>query len=120
MLITMPISASRGALSGMLARLRAQRSTERDVAPSCVSMPCVASVAAAHQQGVLSAPPRSGAWAIHGPHVVGRSRRTVQHRPDWPHGAGVGKTCLVLRYVEGKFFDQKSSTIGASFMVKKL
>jgi GTPase SAR1 family protein len=32
----------------------------------------------------------------------------------------VGKTCLVLRYVEGKFFDQKSSTIGASFMVKKL
>lgn len=33
---------------------------------------------------------------------------------------GVGKTCLVLRYVEGKFFDQKSSTIGASFMVKKL
>ena len=33
---------------------------------------------------------------------------------------GVGKTCLVLRYVEGKFFEQRSSTIGASFCTKKL
>jgi len=33
---------------------------------------------------------------------------------------GVGKTCIVLRYVQGKFVMHTASTIGASFMIKKL
>merc|ERR1711934_1145735 len=33
---------------------------------------------------------------------------------------GVGKTCVVLRYVQGKFVMHTASTIGASFMIKKL
>ncbi|KAJ1494400.1 P-loop containing nucleoside triphosphate hydrolase protein [Baffinella frigidus] len=33
---------------------------------------------------------------------------------------GVGKTCLVQRFVEGKFVPHGASTIGASFMVKKM
>eukprot|EP00285_Hemiselmis_virescens_P007875 CAMPEP_0173391636 /NCGR_PEP_ID=MMETSP1356-20130122/18498_1 /TAXON_ID=77927 ORGANISM="Hemiselmis virescens, Strain PCC157" /NCGR_SAMPLE_ID=MMETSP1356 /ASSEMBLY_ACC=CAM_ASM_000847 /LENGTH=190 /DNA_ID=CAMNT_0014349297 /DNA_START=151 /DNA_END=719 /DNA_ORIENTATION=- len=32
----------------------------------------------------------------------------------------VGKTCMVFRFVEGKFVPHGASTIGASFMVKKL
>mmetsp|Transcript_16047 Transcript_16047/g.43413 ORF Transcript_16047/g.43413 Transcript_16047/m.43413 type:complete len:130 (+) Transcript_16047:38-427(+) len=33
---------------------------------------------------------------------------------------GVGKTCLVFRFIEGKFQSHGASTIGASFMVKKM
>eukprot|EP00961_Rhodomonas_salina_P125868 1695991-Rhodomonas_salina.2 len=33
---------------------------------------------------------------------------------------GVGKTCLVHRFVEGRFTPHGASTIGASFMVKKI
>ncbi|EKX51028.1 hypothetical protein GUITHDRAFT_135041 [Guillardia theta CCMP2712] len=33
---------------------------------------------------------------------------------------GVGKTCLVHRFIEGKFVPHGASTIGASFMVKKM
>eukprot|EP00658_Telonema_sp_P-2_P001180 TRINITY_DN10451_c0_g1_i1.p1 TRINITY_DN10451_c0_g1~~TRINITY_DN10451_c0_g1_i1.p1 ORF type:complete len:140 (-),score=50.37 TRINITY_DN10451_c0_g1_i1:99-518(-) len=33
---------------------------------------------------------------------------------------GVGKTCIVLRYVQEKFFNHTASTIGASFMIRKL
>lgn len=39
--------------------------------------------------------------------------------PDSPQ-AGVGKTCLVLRYVEGQFAQNIANTIGASFLIKKL
>mmetsp|Transcript_8869 Transcript_8869/g.24076 ORF Transcript_8869/g.24076 Transcript_8869/m.24076 type:complete len:207 (-) Transcript_8869:1742-2362(-) len=34
--------------------------------------------------------------------------------------AGVGKTCLVVRYVEGKFSNNIANTIGAAFLIKKL
>eukprot|EP00163_Fabomonas_tropica_P001689 TRINITY_DN1124_c0_g4_i1.p1 TRINITY_DN1124_c0_g4~~TRINITY_DN1124_c0_g4_i1.p1 ORF type:complete len:207 (-),score=41.81 TRINITY_DN1124_c0_g4_i1:514-1134(-) len=34
--------------------------------------------------------------------------------------AGVGKTCLVLRYVHGTFQSDTLSTIGASFLTKKI
>eukprot|EP00295_Goniomonas_pacifica_P036424 CAMPEP_0175976428 /NCGR_PEP_ID=MMETSP0108-20121206/44512_1 /TAXON_ID=195067 ORGANISM="Goniomonas pacifica, Strain CCMP1869" /NCGR_SAMPLE_ID=MMETSP0108 /ASSEMBLY_ACC=CAM_ASM_000204 /LENGTH=209 /DNA_ID=CAMNT_0017306321 /DNA_START=53 /DNA_END=683 /DNA_ORIENTATION=- len=33
---------------------------------------------------------------------------------------GVGKTCIVVRYVEGRFSAGSMSTIGASFMIKKM
>ena len=33
---------------------------------------------------------------------------------------GVGKTCLVLRYIEGAFSAETSSTVGAFFLTKKL
>ena len=33
---------------------------------------------------------------------------------------GVGKTCLVLRFIEGYFAPKQQSTIGAFFLTKKL
>ncbi|CBK23243.2 uncharacterized protein [Blastocystis hominis] len=32
----------------------------------------------------------------------------------------VGKTCLSIRYIRGKFFEHSSATIGASFLMKTL
>ncbi len=34
--------------------------------------------------------------------------------------SGVGKTCIVLRYVQNRFVPHTASTIGASFVMKKL
>lgn len=33
---------------------------------------------------------------------------------------GVGKTCLVLRFIEGYFAPKQQSTIGAFFLTKKI
>ena len=33
---------------------------------------------------------------------------------------GVGKTCLVLRFIEGYFAPRQQSTIGAFFLTKKI
>ena len=32
----------------------------------------------------------------------------------------MGKTCLSIRYIRGKFFEHSSATIGASFLMKTL
>ncbi len=34
--------------------------------------------------------------------------------------SGVGKTSLVLRYVQGTYAENQPSTIGASFMTKRM
>lgn len=33
---------------------------------------------------------------------------------------GIGKTCLVLRYIEGLYSPKQQSTIGAFFLTKKV
>jgi Ras-related protein Rab-21 len=33
---------------------------------------------------------------------------------------GVGKTCLVLRFIEGYFMAKQQSTVGAFFLTKKV